>query len=114
MRVTAAATCLLVAGLLAACASAPPVGRPGLLDFLMVGTTSVNEVERQFGSASASFPGANDGRLMTYRIGKGSDGLFVDYDRLKGWENAAYSLVLSFDARGILTRLALVPVRNPQ
>jgi len=88
----------------------PGVTRHTSLSFLKDGQTTKKEVRSKLESSpSAQF---EDGRIFTYRL----DGKYQAVQRPSGqsptpWHRAQYSLVLVFDAAGILQRHSLVRVR---
>lgn len=101
---------LAMAGLLAllsACASTP-IGKRDLLDFLQDGKTTKEEVFLHLAEPSAMFEG---GRIFTYRLNEDEGGYTIKGSKEKGW-SGKYSLVLSFDANGVLRRHALVRVQE--
>lgn len=92
---------------LAACTSHPP-GQRDLLSFLQDGVTTRKEAETRI----QQFPGEwEGGRLLTFRIGEDSDGYYPAPAR-HDWTGVRYSLVLEFDAAGVLRRHALVDVKK--
>ena len=91
---------------LAGCTSLP-AGRDDLLAFLADGATLRTEVHEHLGGPSRSF---EESRLESYRVGRSPAGWFV-LPRREGWNDARYSLVLEFDAQGVLKRHALIEVR---
>lgn len=98
---------LLALGALPGCATAPQ-GNARLLDFLQDGKTTREAVYLQLGEPSGVY---EDGRILTYRLAEDSGGyLLLLYPRTD-W-TGMYSLVLSFDAGGTLTRHSLVRVRG--
>ena len=114
---------LVLAGLVilvSGCATAPiPGASRNLLGFLTDTTTTREQVILTLGQPSASFE--ND-RILTYRIGQDPEqGQFVITPRLmltevrigqpSTWQEVRYSLVLVFDAQGVLKQHKLVTVR---
>ncbi|MGZ5132307.1 MAG: hypothetical protein ACXWCV_17410 [Caldimonas sp.] len=92
-----------------ATATAPSLGPVVALDFIQDGVTTIEECEPRLGPPSKKIPGAAGGQMLTFWLEQeaGEMHVFVDPRSL---ERARYSLVLSFDARGVLTRHALVKV----
>lgn len=105
---------LLVVTALAACSSPPtiPGARPDLLDFLTAGTTSREETVLRLGQPSSTLLGET---VLTYRIGEDpKQGRFVIGNFAAAtwqWREARYSLVLVFDANGVLRKHNLVDVK---
>ncbi len=101
---------LIMAGLLAllsAC-STTPIGKHDLLDFLQDGKTTKEEVFLRLAEPSSTY---EDGRIFTYRLNEDEGGYTIKGAKSKGW-SGKYSLVLSFDERGILRRHSLVRVQE--
>lgn len=101
---------LLMAGLLAllsACASTP-IGKHDLLDFLQDGKTTKEEVFLHLAEPSSTY---EDGRIFTYRLNEDEGGYTIKGAKGTRW-SGKYSLVLSFDANGVLRRHALVRVQE--
>jgi hypothetical protein len=98
---------LLGAALLASgCVGA--VGRPGLLDFIVDGTTRKEDVLLRLGQPASTLEGE---RVLAYRVGEDRGGYFLDPAAVRPFLGyRAYSLVLIFDAEGVLRRHALVPL----
>lgn len=99
-----AAVCFL----LAACAS-QPIGHKDMLDFLSDGTTRREEVQLKLGEPSAQYESS---RMLAYRLGEDQGG-YVLIGRGDNWRGVRYSLILLFDADGVLRRHSLVEVRPP-
>lgn len=105
----------LLALTLAGCATAPPLkGRADLLDFLVDGKTTREEVVLKLGQPSGKF---ECGNILTYRLGfePENNGYFVVERETNptGWPTwtlARYSLVLVFDEAGVLRKHSLVEV----
>ncbi len=85
----------------------PPKGNARLLDFLQDGKTTREAVYLQLGEPSGVFEA---GRILTYRLAEDKGGYLLLLQPRIGW-TGLYSLVLSFDAAGTLTRHSLVKVR---
>ncbi len=98
---------LTVICILTGCAT-PPLGHKDLLDFLNDGITRAEEAQHKLGQPTGRY---EDSRILTYRLGKDEGGYFLVGTR--DWSEAQYSLVLVFDADGILRRHALIKVRSP-
>lgn len=94
-------------GVLGACSNAP-IGKQDLLDFLQDGKTTREEVFLHLAEPSATFEG---GRILTYRLDEDAGGYTIKGAKGQGW-SAKYSLVLSFDEKGILRRHALIRVQE--
>lgn len=103
----AASLAVLLAALLSACAT-PPNGRSDLLDFLADGRTQREEVILRLGDPAAQYEG---NRIQTWRLAKDDGGYFLAGGPRSDWSAAPYSLVLVFDASGVLERHSLVQVR---
>ncbi|MDH5536038.1 MAG: hypothetical protein OEZ08_10780 [Betaproteobacteria bacterium] len=103
-------TFLLVAlvAALAGCASTPPIGKKDLLTFLHDGKTTREDVMLHLAEPSAIFEG---GRIITYRLDEDEGGYTIAGARTQGW-CCKYSLVLSFDEKGVLRRHSLVRVKE--
>jgi len=99
---------LLIALLVPGCARRLPPADPGLLDFIVDRQTTRQETLLHLGQPSATFESE---RVLTYRIGGNSNRGFEIRDRPGTWADSNYSLVLVFDADGVLTSHSLVPVR---
>ncbi len=100
---------LIVLG--AGCAGAKiPGASPGLLSFLRTGTTTRQEVLLTLGQPSASF---EQERILAYRVGQDPEqGYYlVAANLVQPWQRARYSLVLVFDASGVLEKQSLIPVQ---
>ena len=87
----------------------PGVTRNTSLSFLKDSQSTKEELLSNLGAPSAQFEA---GRILTYRL----DGKYQAIPRPSGqspapWNRAQYSLVLVFDAAGILQRHSLVRVR---
>jgi hypothetical protein len=96
-------------GLLGPCLSAcaGPRGQRGLLDFLKDGVTTKEEALVHLGQPSGSF---EDERILTWRLYEDKGGYYQQAPQFNLFINADFSLVLVFDARGVLVRHALVPL----
>jgi hypothetical protein len=103
---------LALVGVIAGCARTISGARPDLLSFLRTGTTSREEVLLKLGEPSASF---ERDRILTYRIGKDPrQGYYVVLPTVfEQWQQVRYSLVLVFDAGGVLEKESLVAVQGP-
>lgn len=106
---------VLLAFALAGCATAPSFeSRADLLDFLVDGQTTREEVALKLGHSSGKFEREN---ILTYRLGfdSKSKGYYVVERKVQAdgwpvWWDVRYSLVLVFDDGGVLRRHALVEV----
>ena len=106
--------CMLVGLTLGTCEE----GHKDLLTFLQDGKTTKDEVETQFrnldGLRGDTYPPTiwGDGRIWTYRLGKGSEGFYI-FPHNEGWSGSVrYSLVLEFDPNGVLRRHAIIDVKS--
>jgi hypothetical protein len=104
--------CMLVALTLGSCVE----GHKDLLSFLQDGTTTKGEVETRFRNL-ADLRGDNsptvwgNGRIWTYRVGKGTEGFYI-YPGNDEWSGSDhYSLVREFGPNGVLRRHALIDVK---
>lgn len=93
--------------LLAACATVE-TGDPELLAFLRDGSTTREDVYLHLAEPVETFEG---GRILAYHVTQDKTGYTVATRRTNTW-NVRFSLVLSFDERGILRRHSLVPVKD--
>ncbi|MCF7863575.1 MAG: hypothetical protein K9L89_02155 [Kiritimatiellales bacterium] len=109
------AGCLLVPLLLAGCSTTPrpPIdGRAVDLGSIILGVTSRSEVIEQLGSPSASF---EQGGVLTYQLAyhpKFTKPYVVPRRPMWGWARVRYSLVLTFDDRGLLDECSFVEVKK--
>ena len=102
---------ILLVGLATGCVSQTIAGAsPSLLRFLQMGVTTREEVLLKLGQPSAAF---EQEKILTYRLGEDSrQGYFVVSPKaLLPWQAVRYSLVLVFDANGVLQRQSLVDVK---
>lgn len=98
---------LLFAAFVSGCIGQKQTGNPDLLKFLSDGQTARTDVILHLGQPSASFESE---KVLTYRIGGDvKDGHFVR--EAASWAHTNFSLVLVFDADGILTSHSLVRIR---
>mgnify|MGYP006279726241 FL=1 len=93
---------------LAGCAAAP-AGQPGLLAFIVDGTTRREDVLLRLGEPGATYENA---RILAYRLRRDERGYLLASQH-DGWAGVHYSLVLVFDTGGVLQRHALVTVNPP-
>ena len=100
------AAALLIVNVMA-CASYPP-GDPQLIAFLRDGSTTREDVYLRLAEPSGIYEG---GRIMTYQLDWNEKGYVLMRRREAAW-TAKYSLVLSFDDRGVLRRHSLLNVRD--
>jgi hypothetical protein len=97
--------------LLAACSTPPLRGEPGLLDFLADGATPRSEVVARLGQPTRCL---RSGEICTYRVSHDEAGQYVKLEvGGSNWMDTDGSLVLVFDADGVLQRHAIVRVREP-
>lgn len=97
--------------LLTACGATPLRGQPDLLDFLEDGVTTRDEVVKRLGVPLHCL---DEGKACTYRLGHDEAGQFVARgNEVTGWRGLDGSVVVVYDAHGVLQRHAFVPVRNP-
>ena len=97
--------------LLPACATNTnmPGGDPQLLEFLRDGATTREEVLLKLGQPSATLESE---KVLTYRIGgEARQGYVVEIPLQGSWQGVTHSLVLIFDANGMLQKHSLVSVR---
>lgn len=92
--------------LLGGCAGNPR-GEPDLLGFLQDGSTRREDVYLRLGEPSAQY---ESGRILAFRLAKDEGGLYPVTTPY--WPSESYSLILVFDAQGLLSRHALVQVRE--
>lgn len=97
----------LLTVVLAGCATSP-TGNPQLLDFLQDGSTTREDVYLNLAEPVETFEG---GRILAYHLVQDKTGYMVATRRTNTW-NVRFSLVLSFDDRGILRRHSVVPVKD--
>lgn len=92
------------------CTTTIPGASPNLLAFLHPGETTRQEVVLKLGQPSGTF---EQDRILTYRLGEdGQQGYFIVTPKsLMPWSQVRHSLVLVFDARGVLEKQSLVPVQ---
>jgi hypothetical protein len=101
-----------VALLLAGCAATPPpqpLGAAVDVEFIRDGVTSRNECMQRLGAPSKTIATLAGGEVWTYWIGRDASGLRA----VASWstfEPVRYSLVLSFDAGGVLVRHSMVKI----
>lgn len=106
----AKAVLTIVLGLLvAACETAPRIGRVDLLDFIQDGRTTREQTYLQLGEPAGSY---ENGRVLAYRLGKDAGGSFIVAKAL-GFKGATTNLMLVFDERGVLSRHSLVQIKAP-
>jgi len=106
---------LVLLSLLVGCSTTTPLrGRADLLDFLLDNQTTKEEVLLKLGQPSAQF---QTEKVLTYRLGKEEQnrGYYVVTREVNPrgwptWTNAKFSLVLVFDAQGLLRKHSLVEV----
>ena len=100
----------LVVSALAGCAATIPGARADLLTFLRAGETTREEVVLKLGQPSARF---EQGRVFTYRVGRDAKQGYhvVTQNPRQPWEGVRYSMVLVFDASGVLEKQSLVAVQ---
>lgn len=101
---------LLAVWYLVGCMTPIPGASPNLLAFLNPGHTTRQEVVLKFGQPSGAF---EQERILTYRLGEDpQQGYFlVTPKSLMPWSQVRHSLVLVFDAQGVLEKQSLVPVQ---
>jgi len=97
--------------LLAACGTTPLRGQPDLLAFLADGSTRREEVVTRLGEPTRCL---RSGEICTYRVSHDEAGQYVKIDvGGANWMDTDGSLVLVFDADGVLRRHSVVRVREP-
>jgi hypothetical protein len=103
-------TLLLLA--FAGCMAAPviPGASPDLLKFLQDGASTREQIMLRLGQPSATY---EQEKILTYRVGenKAQGYYLVTPNQLRQWEDVRYSLVLVFDAGGLLQKHSLVAVQ---
>lgn len=104
----AAIVLLLLAGLIAGCASVP-LGKPDLLGFIRDGKTTREQTYLGLGEPTGSYEA---GRILSFRLGKDEGGYFV-VGKASGFAGVKTSLIMVFDEQGVLRRHALVQVKAP-
>lgn len=97
---------LTICLILAACA-AQPIGQKDLLEFLNDGVTRRDDALLKLGEPTATYESS---KILAYRLRKDEAG-YVLLAHQENWRSAEYSLILVFDAQGVLQRHALVQVR---
>ena len=101
----------LLLSLLAACSTTPLRGRANLLDFLADGATRREEVVARLGEPTRCL---RSGEICTYRVSHDETGQYVKLEvGGANWMDTDGSLVLVFDADGVLMRHSVVRVREP-
>lgn len=93
---------------LVGCATTPRFSDRTLLSFLKNGTTTKETVFLKLGHPSGTFNGE---RIVTYKLGGDNEKGFFVLDRVTGWTEAKYNLVLIFDENNLLSNHSLVQVR---
>lgn len=101
---------------LLACAGHPP-GNKDLLTFLEDGTTTKRVVTQTLGEPPHIW---GNGDVWTYRIERDRDGFYIPTNpdprgtpaRDRPLDGTRYSLVLEFDQNGVLSRHALVDLKQ--
>ena len=93
---------------LTGCATTSQFSDRTLLAFLENGTTTKERVFLKLGQPSGTFNGE---RIVTYKLGGDSEKGFFVLDRVTGWTEAKYNLVLIFDENNLLSNFSLVQVR---
>jgi hypothetical protein len=97
--------------LLAACSTTPLRGQPNLLDFLADGATPRSEVVARLGQPTRCL---RSGEICTYRVAHDEAGQYVKLEvGGSSWMDTDGSLVVVFDADGVLQRHSIVRVREP-
>jgi hypothetical protein len=98
--------------LISGCATTAPIpgAKQDLLEFLHVGQTTREQVLITLGQPSAAF---EQEKILTYRLGHDAgQGYYIITPRqLMSWQSVRYSLVLVFDANGVLRTHNLVDVQ---
>jgi hypothetical protein len=101
----------LLLSLLTACSATPLRGQLALLDFLADGSTHRDEVIARLGKPTRCL---RSGEVCTYRVGHDEAGQFVKIESGgANWMDTDGSLVLVFDAGGVLQGHSVVRVREP-
>lgn len=100
---------------LTGCSSVPKPPQDGKavnLDSIVVGSTTRDSVIRELGPPSASF---EQNGILTYRLAhhpEFSRPYVVPLRPYAGWSGVKYSLVLTFDWRGVLDGCSFVEVKE--
>jgi hypothetical protein len=99
--------------LLAGCGTPTPpsslIGPPVDLGFIRDGSTTKSDCLQRLGTPSKTIVTTTGGEVLTFWVGQDQTGLRA----VASWttfEPVRYSLVLSFDATGVLSRHSLVKV----
>jgi len=101
----------LLLSLLAGCGTVPLRGQQGLLDFLTDGSTRREEVTTRLGEPTRCL---RSGEICTYRVGHDEAGQYVKIESGgANWMDTDGSVILVFDAEGVLRRHSVVRVREP-
>jgi len=79
------------------------------LDFLSDGVTRRLDVQAKLGEPSSRYESS---RILAYRL-RTDEGGYALVTKREDWDGVRYSLILVFDADGILRRHALVEVHSP-
>ena len=110
LRTVLAVLALGAAGLSGCATHRVSEGDPQLLEFLMDGTTTREEIVLKLGAPSATF---EQERILTYRLGGDEkQGYIIRTPPPNGvWVAVHYSLVLVLDGAGTLKKHSLVPVQ---
>jgi hypothetical protein len=106
-----ATTGAIVLGLSGCVSQRAALPRKDLLDFLVDGRTLCSDVTAHLGTPSQSY---QDGRLITYRIAEDGKGRFavVFSPAQEYWIRANQSLVITCGSDGVVTRHALVAMKQ--
>lgn len=90
------------------CATTNSLSNKALLDFLEDGRTPKEMVFLKLGQPTGTYNGE---RIVTYKLGGDKEKGYFLLDRVSGWVDSKYSLVLVFDDNLILKQHSLVQVR---
>jgi hypothetical protein len=112
-RILVAGTVLVCALLLVGCASSAATERslgPIItLEFIEDGVTTIEQAVQRLGAPSQTIAGMAGGKMLTFWFAQEAGGLHASAGT-PSFNFGRYSLVLSFDAHGVLVRHALVKV----
>jgi hypothetical protein len=113
-RAWLAAAVAVLALLQAGCGTTPPPAEPlgALVDvaFIRDGVTTRGECIQRLGAPSRTMATGTGGEVLTYWLGRDAAGGLRAVVSWAVFEPVRYSLVLSFDAAGVLVRHSMVKV----
>jgi hypothetical protein len=103
---------LLLVAVLVGCSTPPRDGRAIDLGSIVIGSTSRDTIIQKLGPPSASL---ESGGILTYRIAdtpEPNGHYVIPRYPMAGWARVKYSLVLTFDAQGLLDQCSFVEVKK--